>query len=65
MVNAVLHGHDAEIAEALRRTAVNPRSVQAFLELAAKLNREIGPGAVPLDSDDDRPVVVTVKWPDV
>lgn len=45
LVNAVRTAHEKEIAEALRRAASNPKTVLAFVELEAKLNREIGPGS--------------------
>lgn len=64
LVNSVKEGKDQEIRAALERVATSPRTVLAFLDLAAKLNREIGPGAVPLVSDEDRPVKITLKWPD-
>jgi hypothetical protein len=54
MVKAVVAQHAPEIAEALRKAGTHPRTVLAFMELAARLNREIGPAAV----REDRPVTV-------
>jgi hypothetical protein len=45
LVNAVLADQEKEIAQALKRTALNPKTVLQVLDLAAKLNREIGPGS--------------------
>jgi hypothetical protein len=45
LVNRVLEGNTKAAEEALRRALINPRNVLACLELAAKLNREIGSGA--------------------
>jgi hypothetical protein len=39
---AVVEGNEAAIREALRRAATNPRTVPSVLDLAAKLNGEIG-----------------------
>jgi hypothetical protein len=44
LVNAVLRNNQSDAEEALRRALVNPRHVLAVVELAAKLNREIGAG---------------------
>jgi hypothetical protein len=45
IVNAVMAGHREEITDALRRAATNTRNVLAFVEMAAKLNKELGPAA--------------------
>jgi len=42
LVFGVITGNVEAVAEALRRAAVNPRSVISVLEHAARLNREIG-----------------------
>lgn len=41
---AVIEGNEAAIREAVKRAATNPRTVLHVLDLAAKLNREIGHG---------------------
>jgi uncharacterized protein DUF5681 len=45
LINAVLEDNVEAVREAYRRAATNPRTVLQCLELAAKLNRELGPGA--------------------
>jgi hypothetical protein len=42
LVFGVITGNVEQVAEALRRAAVNPRSVISVLEHAARLNKEIG-----------------------
>jgi hypothetical protein len=42
LVFGVITGNVEAVAEALRRAAVNPRSVISVLEHAARLNKEIG-----------------------
>jgi hypothetical protein len=45
LVLGVISSNVEQVAEALRRAAVSPRSVISVLEHAARLNREIGGGA--------------------
>lgn len=45
LVNAVIAGEEAAAEEALRRALASHKTVLQVLELAAKLNREIGPGS--------------------
>ena len=42
LVFGVITGNVKQVAKALRSAAVNPKSVVAVLEAAAKLNKEIG-----------------------
>ena len=57
LVNAVLEGNEAAIQEAYRRAVLSPKTVLQCLELAAKLNREVGPSALPIGLEHpDRPV---------
>lgn len=51
LVNAVLEDNVEAVREAYRRAATNPKTVLQCLELAAKLNREVGPGALPIGLD--------------
>jgi hypothetical protein len=63
LVNAVLEGHVEAIREAYRRAVTNPKHVLAGLELAAKLNREVGPGAITLGTEGlEGPVRVILSW---
>jgi hypothetical protein len=64
LVNAVLEGNEAAIREAYRRAVLNPKTVLQCLELAAKLNREVGPSALPLGLEADGPVKVVLGWGD-
>jgi hypothetical protein len=59
LVNAVLEGNEAAIQEVYRRAVLNPRTVLQCLELAAKLNREVGPQALPLA---ENPVAIRLTW---
>ena len=63
-VNAVLEGNEAAIQEADRRAVLSPKTVLQCLELAAKLNREVGPTALPLGLEADGPVKVILGWGD-
>ena len=62
LVNAVLERHEAAIREAYRRAVLNPKTVLQCLELAAKLNREVGPQALP---PVENPVAIRLTWGDV
>jgi hypothetical protein len=42
---AVVEGNEQAVRDALKRAATNPNTVMRVLDLAAKLNREIGSGA--------------------
>ena len=64
LVNAVLEGNEAAIQEAYRRAVLSPKTVLPCLELAAKLNREVGPSALPLGLEADGPVRVILGWGD-
>jgi hypothetical protein len=59
LVNAVLEGNGAAIREAYRRAVLSPKTVLPCLELAAKLNREVGPTALPLG--DGRIAVIVIQ----
>jgi hypothetical protein len=45
LMNAVLQGNEEAVKAALLRAATNHRSVLSALELAARLNREVGPNS--------------------
>jgi uncharacterized protein DUF5681 len=62
LVNAVLEGNEAAVQEAYRRAVLNPKTVLQCLELAAKLNREVGLQALPLV---ENPVAIRLTWGDV
>ena len=63
LVNAVLEHNVAPIREAYRRAVTSPKTVLACLELAAKLNKEVGPGAIAIGSEGaDGPVKVILSW---
>jgi hypothetical protein len=63
LVNAVLEGNEAAIQEAYRRALLSPKTVLQCLELAAKLNREVGPSALPLHGGDPgNPVEIRLRW---
>ena len=51
LVNAVLEDNVEAVRDAYRRAATNPKTVLQCLELAAKLNREVGPGSLPIGLD--------------
>ena len=51
LVNAVLEENVQAVRDAYRRAATNPKTVLQCLELAAKVNRELGPGSVPIGLD--------------
>jgi hypothetical protein len=51
LVNAVLEDNVEAVREAYRRAATNPKTVLQCLELAAKLNRELGPGSLQIGLD--------------
>jgi len=63
-VNAVLEENVEAVRDAYRRAATNPKTVLQCLELAAKLNREVGPGSLPiaLDGTGGPPIILT--WVD-
>jgi hypothetical protein len=62
LVNAVLEGNVEAVREAYRKAATSPKTVLQCLELAAKLNREVGPQALPLV---ENPVAIRLTWGDV
>jgi len=64
LVNAVLEGNVEAVREAYRKAATSPKTVLQCLELAAKLNREVGPPALPLGLETDGPVKVILGWGD-
>jgi len=65
LVNAVLEGNVTEIRDAYRRAVTSPKTVLPCLELAAKLNREVGPGALAIGAEGaDGPVRVILSWSD-
>jgi hypothetical protein len=66
LVNAVLEDNVEAVREAYRRAATNPRTVLQCLELAAKLNRELGPGALAIGPDGtDGPLPpIRLTWGD-
>jgi hypothetical protein len=67
LVNAVLEDNVEAVREAYRRAATNPRTVLQCLELAAKLNREVGPGAlaIGLDGTDGHLPPIQLTWEEV
>jgi hypothetical protein len=64
LVNAVLEGNVEAVREAYRKAATSPKTVLQCLELAAKLNREVGPTALPFGLETDGPVKVILGWGD-
>jgi hypothetical protein len=65
LVNAVLGDNVAAVREAYRRAVTNPKTVLPCLELAAKLNKEVGPGALAIGAESvDGPTRVILSWGD-
>jgi hypothetical protein len=54
LVFGVITDNVKQVEKALRRAAVNPKSVIAVIEAAAKLNREIGP----MDAAGSAPTII-------
>jgi len=65
LVNAVLEHNVEAIREAYRRAVTSQKTVLPCLELAAKLNKEVGPGALAIGAEGpDGPVRVILSWND-
>ena len=63
LVNAVLENNVEAIREAYRRAVTSSKTVLQGLELAAKLNKEVGPGAIAVGAEGpDGPVRVILSW---
>ena len=63
LVNAVLEGNVVAIRDAYRRAVTSPKTVLQCLELAAKLNKEVGPGSIAVGPEGaDGPVKVILSW---